>query len=334
MTPPRRGWFARATWWLVRLTAVGVAVVVAVRAIGGEQKTPLVQITLLAPFSTFVALGALAFAVLVRGPRRNWTALVLAALFGIQAAWLAPAMGVGVSAADPGPAAGPVRVLTTNVFTGFGDPDVLVEQVRQRQVDLLVVVEITPGFENALVADGLDELLPYRIGASAWGADGTQVWSRWPIAEVPGGGSSPYKMVSGVVRLPSGQSVTVTGVHPQSPIPNFVQQWRRDVATIDRRAREVEGPQIIAGDFNASRDHRVFRRILEDGTGLVDAAEVIGVGGGAWPGFTWPASGRVLPPLVRLDHVLVTRDSFGVTEVSTVRIPGSDHLAVYAELVG
>jgi endonuclease/exonuclease/phosphatase family metal-dependent hydrolase len=65
---------------------------------------------------------------------------------------------------------------------------------------------------------------------------------------------------------------------------------------------EADGPQLVAGGFNACRDHRPFRDVLAARfLDCVDAAEKR-----AWPGFSWPV-GRVFPPVMRLDHVLVSR---------------------------
>jgi endonuclease/exonuclease/phosphatase (EEP) superfamily protein YafD len=52
----------------------------------------------------------------------------------------------------------------------------------------------------------------------------------------------------------------------------------------------------------------------------------------ARPGFTWPMENSRLPPFVRIDHVLVTTDAFGVADVEELDLPGSDHRGVFAEL--
>ena len=85
-----------------------------------------------------------------------------------------------------------------------------------------------------------------------------------------------------------------------------------------------DGPQLVAGDFNASRDHRPFRELLA--AGLVDCADVSQ--NRSRPGFTGPAKGRALP-VMRLDHVLVPRTAT-VPMTRTVRIPGTDHHGVLA----
>ena len=81
----------------------------------------------------------------------------------------------------------------------------------------------------------------------------------------------------------------------------------------------------MAGDLNADRDHAAFRDLLA--TGLRDAHDERGRGLAR----TWPERF----PLLHLDHVLV-RDGAGagiaVLDVREVEVPGSDHLAVVADL--
>jgi len=97
------------------------------------------------------------------------------------------------------------------------------------------------------------------------------------------------------------------------------------LATIARSAAVGGGPTIVLGDFNATRWHPDFRRLLRQGH-LRDAHEWAGDGLGA----SWPAD-RPIPPFVRLDHILV-RSGVIPTSVGSARIPGSDHVAMVADL--
>lgn len=81
---------------------------------------------------------------------------------------------------------------------------------------------------------------------------------------------------------------------------------------------------MLAGDWNATLDHRPLRRLL--GVGLRDAFTVAGHG----PGFTWPQWPRV-PPLQRIDHVLVG-GGLRVRRAVTAGTPGSDHRHVEVDL--
>jgi endonuclease/exonuclease/phosphatase (EEP) superfamily protein YafD len=294
--------------WLCRLVLVAVAVSVVARAVGGEQKTPLVELAVLTPFfATLAALG-LAGAAALRAPG---TAALLGLLLAVQIAWLAPAMGFGVRAADVPQASsvglegsasrgGGVSVMTVNALTGLADVDAIVRAVREEQVDLLAVVEITPSLAARLTAAGLGGQLGHRRGEPQWGGAGSMLWSRWPLADAPELTGTVFAQPRAVVQLPTGATVTVTVVHTLSPIPGRVQAWRRDVAALERGVGQVVGPQLV-----------------------------IGVRGGAWPGFTWPANKRILP-FMRLDHVLATPSSVAVESLSHRTIPGTDHRSLLA----
>jgi endonuclease/exonuclease/phosphatase (EEP) superfamily protein YafD len=100
--------------------------------------------------------------------------------------------------------------------------------------------------------------------------------------------------------------------------------WRGAQDELSGWATRTTGPLVVAGDFNASVDHPGMRQLLA--TGLRDAHEVAGAGRPV----TWP-NGRMLPPFVQLDHVLVR--GLDVESADDVRVPGSDHDAVIAHLV-
>jgi endonuclease/exonuclease/phosphatase family metal-dependent hydrolase len=82
---------------------------------------------------------------------------------------------------------------------------------------------------------------------------------------------------------------------------------------------------VVVGDFNATTEMYEFRDIL--GTDLKDAAVEAGDG---WQ-MTWSRMSRLLPPLVRIDHVLYSR-GLTVTSYHTAGDPGSDHQLITATL--
>ncbi|MGB0120012.1 MAG: endonuclease/exonuclease/phosphatase family protein, partial [Solirubrobacterales bacterium] len=84
-------------------------------------------------------------------------------------------------------------------------------------------------------------------------------------------------------------------------------------------------PWVLAGDFNATLDHKRFRDVID--TGYRDVADVMGQGiVSTWPSdFTWP-----LP--VTIDHVL-TEDPVAIIGYDVEAVAGSDHRAIFADLV-
>jgi endonuclease/exonuclease/phosphatase family metal-dependent hydrolase len=81
----------------------------------------------------------------------------------------------------------------------------------------------------------------------------------------------------------------------------------------------------MVGDFNATRQHRSFDRLV--GTGWSDAGALCF---GGWRG-TWPANRWWRPPLFRIDHIL-TGPGISVRTSRAGRARGSDHRPVTAEL--
>jgi endonuclease/exonuclease/phosphatase (EEP) superfamily protein YafD len=154
------------------------------------------------------------------------------------------------------------------------------------------------------------------------------IWSRWPIGSLGPSLGVGGEISRSLLRVPGAVPVTVTGVHTISPGRGRIDAWNRDLQSLVRVSSQTTGPQLMLGDFNASRDHRPFRQLLD--TGLVDGAEAVRTL--PWRGVTWPANKRLRPVAVRLDHVLVTPASIGVRALRLVSVAGTDHRGVFAEL--
>jgi endonuclease/exonuclease/phosphatase family metal-dependent hydrolase len=56
-----------------------------------------------------------------------------------------------------------------------------------------------------------------------------------------------------------GHEVTVRSVHPVAPMLGRHCLWHDDLTQLRATMAARPGPQVVAGDFNASRDHRPFR---------------------------------------------------------------------------
>ena len=82
----------------------------------------------------------------------------------------------------------------------------------------------------------------------------------------------------------------------------------------------------MAGDFNATRWHPFFGKLLD--AGLTDAHEQMGKGLTR----SWPADEpHHIPPVMRLDHALMNK-AVTATAVRDIRIPGSDHIGFVVDL--
>ncbi|MFG1945802.1 endonuclease/exonuclease/phosphatase family protein [Nonomuraea sp. NPDC048826] len=299
------------------VVAVVFAAGTAMRLGGLEAGVLLVPLVSFTPYYGLAALPALAFA--VRSGSRAAVAVLLAVC--VCLAWLVVPRAVAGEAPDGGR---PLRLLTANLNGGRGDAQVVVDLVRKLDVDVFSVQELTWAARDRLTAAGLRELLPYEVSQPmSRGPEGSGIFARHPLRERSGlfrpvGHHMPVARVA----LPGGAPVEVVVVHPVAPVPPTVDEWEAGIATLPPAPADGP-PRVLAGDFNATLDHAVFRRLLD--TGYTDAAAA--TGRGLTP--TWPM--RLLPPLVSIDHVLTDARAWAVaTQIHD--IPGSDHRALFADL--
>ena len=222
-----------------------------------------------------------------------------------------------LAAGDAEPDGPRLRILASNLFVGRGDVKTVIELVREHDVDVLNLLELTDESAQEFERAGLFDLLPYRILRPLEGGRGSGIASRHPLTELDLAGPSSLEQPSARLEI-DGIAVEVVAVHPVPPTDS-AGRWRRETAGLPVPGRAI---RVLAGDYNATLDHATFRRLLT--SGYRDAAEQRGKG--LVP--TWPAKA----PLVTLDHVLADQRA-SIADYRTFRVPGSDHHAVYAELV-
>ena len=324
----------RGRRWRDALLAVALlpfAAWAAWRLLGAENGSPQVQ---LMAFTPYVAAASVVPLVASLATRRWWHAGAAALLAVVLGACVLPRAVPGSgAAAGPGDRTGvPVRVLTANLYLGTADPGALVTRVRDARVDVLAVQELTPAAAGALDAAGLGTLLPYRAAYPAPGGGGSGVFSRYPLADAgvrlfPG---DSFTQAHATLLVPGAVPVAVESAHPRSPVDaRDVRRWRDDLA-LEPTAARTGPPRILLGDFNSTLDHGRLRTLVA--TGYRDAASTLGEGlTPTWPYREGSVDGIPIPK-VTLDHVLAD-GRLGIRAVAVHPIAGSDHRAVYAELV-
>ncbi|MGN9841140.1 endonuclease/exonuclease/phosphatase family protein [Nonomuraea sp. H19] len=308
---PRR----RRRRWLSWTVAALPAIWAVIRIGGLEQGSFLTQLMTVTPYGAVLA--ALTALVLIR--RNRPAALVAALACVVLAACVAPRL---TGADQPAAGGAPLRVLTVNLF-GRGDAETVVDLVRTYDVEAFSALELTPDAVERLDAAGLKQLLPHRVLQPEFGATGSGIFAKHPVTELTGLFTPlGHNMPAASMALPGGSKVEIVAIHPNPPLGRMEEEWNAALRALPSASSSAI--RVLAGDFNASLDHRAFRDLLA--RGYVDAADRVGKG--LIP--TWP-SGRTLPPIITIDHVLAD-ERVAVRRAEVVDVPRTDHRGVFAEL--
>lgn len=275
-----------------------------------------------------------------------WVAALLLLLAGGRGRlrWTAAPVGLGLIAhslvvlpylpgTEPAHAARQptLTVLALNLRFGQADLEQLAAAVDRDRPDVVVLTEVTRSNAKEFEQRTWRDRLPHRLGTAGrdynrdtgtGDASGTMVLSRLPLTELGRTDGTAFTNLAAELDH-EGRRLVLVAAHPANPTRS-VRTWLCDGQQLALlAASHVRSPLIVAGDLNATAEHLTLRN-LRARTGLVDAA----AGHGWHP--TYPA-GRWFPPLIGIDHVLVSEE-FTTVGYETVQIEGTDHLGVLARL--
>lgn len=257
---------------------------------------------------------------------RSWRRLLGAALVVVVGAVAAWPMLPG-PARDEVPALeadGSLTVLSANVEYGQADVDALARLAEPR-VDVLVIQEFTPDFEEELAAAGLLEQFPHTAGSAQEGAGGTMVLSRTPVELAARAEGTVFDNLVATTTV-DGATWHLGAIHTAPPQLG-ADAWTQDAATVGELTAPpyTEENLLLVGDFNAIEQHHTMRELTADGTLRSLAASGHGRGEGLWEP-TWPVNSRV-PSFARIDHALAGAGVQGPVP-SYIAVPGTDHKAM------
>lgn len=311
MNRPRASQLAEYAALVVLALLVGAGVL---RLVAADQSQWLVLLATLTPFVYLPAWLVAAGAAIAR----RWRILAVALLLvAVHVWWTAPVFfGGRGSLAHPSAVA---RVLALNLNGDRATGAAAARLIATLHPDLVVLSEASPMSTAGIEPAGF----PVHVSGVETGTKGWLVLSKWPLLGERRVDLGDRQLPRLEFRRPDGGRLVLWQVHPIAPIPGYVDQWRRQLRSIRRAISADErgsDPAVVAGDFNATRDVPEFRDLLDDG--WADAADGRGLLS------TWRAGG-LLPPLLRLDHILVS-PGVGVGWVRRTSDVGSDHLGVVA----
>lgn len=216
-----------------------------------------------------------------------------------------------------------LRVVSANTLMVNPSPEALVEEVLGYQADVLLFQEFTPAIRSAM--EGSD--YPYRLEHPAQHSFGIGLYSRYPITSerlIQIGGVDWQRVVLAV----DGRSVEVWNVHTLPPVSaRYHRDWLGQIAVVAAEARKVQGPLVVAGDFNLTRHHQGYAQLTEV---LVDAHRDCG----RWVASTWPAGGFLFGggPEIKLDYVFLG-GGVRCSRIAEGIGVGSDHRPLIADVV-
>jgi endonuclease/exonuclease/phosphatase (EEP) superfamily protein YafD len=253
--------------------------------------------------------------------RRQWRAAGLLFVIGALNAWpVVPYVPRPLPAAAAASTGQLLKVLTVNVSFRPFSARRFHEVVAETAPDVLLVVEFTP--HAAEVLADFDKTFAYELKAPAEGPYGIALWSRFPLSAARTFPLGPVPALEARVQTPRGD-FTLLGVHLSAPtLPWRARQRNEELKLLAARRAGIDGPLIVAGDFNVTPYSPYFTDWLA-ATGLNDTRR------GRTLSPSWPATLPILG--IPIDHVAVTSD-FDIRTHRRLPSFGSDHWGVIAEL--
>lgn len=211
--------------------------------------------------------------------------------------------------------------LSFNVLVGNPRAEELVESILADPPDVALIME-TPGIEPYL--DRMASVFPYRLGCENTNTCDISLFSRLPfesgtISTLPPFGHERLVLASIMV---DGQKLNVAGIHLSKPY--FDQASWGELYALNRTLDRIEGPLLLAGDFNSAFWTNPMRSLGRQ-AGLIP---------GPWPAASWPV--RLGPLGVPIDNVF-TGGTARLLTLEAGDSMGSNHrplraqVAIYAE---
>ena len=235
-----------------------------------------------------------------------------ASVIGLSGLALAVPFAFPPSQRAPAEDAAGLRAAAVNLLYGNPSADQVADDLLDRDLDVLVLIEYTFEHEDVFENHALVEQFPYRVDHNDPKARGMALWSRYPVTQDREARTFGLDVT---IEGPDGE-MRVMGVHPQTPVWNF-DRWIKGLELIGDRALADGPPTLIIGDLNASYWNPAFRDLLD--RGFIDAHLAVG----DRLGRSWPTD-RFVPPIAQIDHALLG-DGLVATDIENFDVAGSDH---------
>ncbi|WP_052732049.1 endonuclease/exonuclease/phosphatase family protein [Devosia geojensis] len=302
------------------LTGFGLVAAVVVVAASGPSMFP--GQPLLQSLRPHLGIALFVYAVIMVLAGARWRGLALAALaalsVGHTASIIYSQQQARTAVADR-PAIAEFDLLSFNVLNyNEGNSARIVDTILARNPDVVILMEAAPVFAEL---PRLREVYPHDIGCEdEWTCD-TLLLSKTPLEEgarlTQLSNFSPRRVIYAVSEI-GGQRVNLVAVHMTKPY--FDYQSEIEAHRLRQELKGLEGPVVIAGDFNAAPWSGNLMRLMRNADLLT---------GNAYPG-TWPVElGDFGVPI----DTMFTRPPAVITSIEGLPDPmGSNHRGIEARI--
>lgn len=208
------------------------------------------------------------------------------------------------------------------------DKSTLLEQIKREKPDIVFISELCGGWENDL-DEKMKAYFPYCDDLNK--GSFLRIYSKFPIVEKQMRVSEFDHRCRLLVKVNHPQSgpISFDFVHTIFPLgkPVFFEERNKEFALYQDDLKTLGSPAMIVGDLNCTPWSPYFDKILKD-CNLKDSERGFGV----QPSFPAPwLPLMILPPLLPIDHVLVS-DKIFVKERKTLEHAGSDHFPLLVKV--
>ena len=208
-------------------------------------------------------------------------------------------------------------LLVWNVYVGNSNVEKIVELIKEKEADVVVLLEVSPDL-GVQLGDLRNEYPYFEIESSDDGF-GSAIFSRQPLKEISIRRVGNELENTVVARFEDG--TTLVGVHTLPPVGRSYSRIRnQQLHELTEFIEQQSGPVIVVGDLNITPWSPHFQDLLRDAK-LTDPR----VGCGVLT--SWPKG----KPLIRIpiDHILATSEiTLGDLRVLP-ETHGSDHHPIY-----
>jgi endonuclease/exonuclease/phosphatase (EEP) superfamily protein YafD len=212
-----------------------------------------------------------------------------------------------------------------NVYVDNETPGDLAREIIASCADVIVIAEWNDEFGAEFEAAGADVTYPHRLCNECENEDYVvTVASKVALEESSQVVTVGPLIVTHAVITCGSMPVGVIAVHPTAVVdPGGYDEWKAQLDALREYVRTIDGPYLIAGDFNSTRFRPEFQRLLD--LGLSDAHDTLGRGLSA--SFRLAATGALAAAgtIVRLDHALLS-DGVWPVMAKDLESCGSDHV--------